>query len=486
VGARILNVANVLQFYDGMQHASVVFMSFFSPRFVFLCVAASLSAFACGSAEETPELDSGEAAELAGSIKTALPRGRELTEVAMTTTGNQMFISNNPERVQSYGILAATVLPNGVEGTRRDAAQYKMNAPSATFVGSSALEEGCPAGMVTSTEVYIAHIMDVEGYVSLGARADADVKLEVTGELGFSPWSLTRDPSFISARSIRNLVNGNAKTTSLSIAAGKYAQITAAKGKLNSLSDGYVDGRVSLRSTNGACFAPYVIAQPSASNSAVPTKFAVGNIAWKGWYNGQGFGRGTGMYEGDRVEGKIEAKLPSTGKSVGYRLGTAKQSVQAVYRLADSSEINFGNYGTVMALSGTVAGPSTGCVDVAVEMVSYVGVDAEATPTYEVVRTKLGLSAASPTRMVWNGPFALEIGKAPAVKGNVVLWGDLKEKGDASAPAVNMRRTIATMSGVGGAKVQPFNLSIPVPGLITAPLAVVLTSRRAATSCPAL
>lgn len=60
---------------------------------------------------------------------------------------------------------------------------YTVNAPTATLVGSNALDPTCPAGAVKDIGVYIAHIHAGNGYVAVGVTPTASGTVEVAGDL---------------------------------------------------------------------------------------------------------------------------------------------------------------------------------------------------------------------------------------------------------------------------------------------------------------
>ncbi|NOU33628.1 MAG: hypothetical protein HOO96_37520 [Polyangiaceae bacterium] len=426
----------------------------------------ALFPLACSaSPEETADADLGGVSQ----AQTALPTQGELRSIAVAPSGARLFASNNPETITGYGILAATVLPGSLSGgSRADTATFGglAAAPKATMVGSASLDASCPAGYVRSAEVYVAHIMKVPGYVALGVVSDTATTIEITGSVDAGAWAQLRSPSFVSAAAARDHFFGSPAPRSVSVPAKQYVQLGAANGG----GGVYVDGRLSLRSTSG-CFAPYVVAQRQATASSVPTTLAQGNVAWPGWYKGGGAGRSSGMYAGDHVRGQVQGAFTKAGQSFGYRIGTTEQSVPAVLRLADSSAVDFGNYGVMYELTGKVDVSGADCLDIDVELVSYVDVKPQERPTWGVVNA-LGYVP----KIYWNGPYRAKLGDAAPVSGDAVLYADKNPGMPADQAVPTLRHRIGSLTGIKGGS-KPFEVALPVPGMITVPLGLVLTSK---------
>jgi hypothetical protein len=388
-----------------------------------------------------------------------LPTLGQLQPLALDSSqlGSWMFASNNPETVSGYGVLASTfAVPTG---SRADGANFpnSANAPSGGLSGSMAVDAACPAGAVRDASVYIAHIMSVPGYVGLGVWA--------TGDLDVGPWD-TRGESFVSARVTRDyFFNANATARRVPAPANRYTQLDAAGGK-----DGYVDGRLRVRAAGGqACFYLYTVAQPGATLAQVPEGFAKGNVAWPGWWQGQGAGRVAGLYAGDWRVGRQSFSLPGPGFLRGYKIATAEQSIQAAGRYNDSAQINFGNYGTLYDQTFDITNAGSSCMNVRSELVSYAGVGADQAPTYEVYN-----AADKLLSVYWNGPVARLTGAGTSVE-PAILFVD--KRPGATGPVPTMRKGIDVLRVEPG-QTGTLRHQLPVPGLITSPAAFVFTSER--------
>jgi hypothetical protein len=419
------------------------------------------------------EVDSGGASpadDNVGTISagsTALPTFKQLQPLNIdeSDVGALTFSSNNPETVTKLGILASTY--SGIDAQRGDTYSYSYtsSAPAATIEGSNQFDSSCPDGSVRSISVYIAHIMATKQYVGLGVWSVDDASIEVSGDLGFGPWD-TRNPSFVSAKVIKDYYFNNDSTKrTVAAGAGVYTQIDSAGG-----SGGYIDGRLSLSSSS--CFYVFTVAQSSAKIDTLPEEFAQGNIAWPGWYGGQGAGRNAGVYNGDRRVGSQDFSLPGPDYMRGYRVATIEQSAQAVFRLKDSAEVSFGNYGSLYDQSFNVTNSGKDCMIVQAELVSYAAVKADDSPTYSVYNSLANDQLPS---VFWNGP-VLTMSTGQPTLDHVVLYAE-KNHSTPTATVPTVRKVLETVRVEVGAT-GALRYQIPVPGLISAPAAMVFTSEK--------
>ncbi len=393
-----------------------------------------------------------------------LPRREQLQPLQIAVDVDQplrsMFASNNPETVTSYGILASTFHDNA--GQRGDTKRYPNTAaaPVAELVGSRAIDDACPAGAVRELDVYIAHILDVPGYIGLGIWPAADATIEVSGDLASGPWD-TRSENFVSAKVARDFFFFRQRTTrSMRVSGGGYQQIDAAVG------DGYVDGRLRLRS-DGACFWAFTMAQPEPSATELPSEAARGNVAWPGWYNGEGQGRIAGVYRGVRLVGEQRFALPGPGYLRGYELNTLSQATRARFHWGDSAEVNYGNYGTLYDQTFEVENTGSACMKLRAELVSYALVGPSESPTYDIYNQREKLPS-----IYWNGPVVKETAQG-LVLDHAVLYPE-KNPSTPKGTVQTMRKGLDLVRLEPGASAR-LRYLIPVPGLISAEAAFVFT-----------
>lgn len=420
-----------------------------------------------------------ESAESVGSVASAevsagtggVPTLSQLQPLVRDTAqpGKILLSSNNPETIRTNGLLFSTQYTPNIKRGNTTAYPYTVNAPAATLVGSNALDAACPAGAVRDIGVYIAHIHASNGYVALGVTPVTSGTVEVAGELGFGTWA-TRDPNFVSNRVTQDYffpAGGSPVKVNYAVTANQYTQVAVAGG-----SAGYIDGRLNLRST--VCFYVHTIAQASsAAPATVPSTWATGNVAWEGWYNGTGYGRGAGVYSGDKVAGSQSFSLPGAGYARGYIVANGAQAYGAKFYYADSAPVNFGSYGNFYDQSFTVTNSATsGCMNVRAEFISYAGVPADGRPTYSVYNA---IPASDLPSVYWNGPmrYVTTAGTFSAVEDII----DYATQNTATPNAIvpTMRHGIEVRRVNAGASTT-FRMQLGVPGLISSPGAFVFTS----------
>ena len=434
--------------------------------------AMSLVAVGCGAegdvtAEES--LGSVEAAKVSAGTG-GLPTLSQLQPLARDSAqpGKILLSSNNPETIRTNGLLFSTQYTPNIQRGNTTYYPYTANAPVATLVGSKALDSACPAGAVRDIGVYIAHIHAGNGYVALGVTPVSSGTIEVAGDLAIGPWSLTRDPEFVSNKVTQDYFfssTGSPVKVNHTVTANQYKQLDVAGG-----TGGYIDGRLNLRSS--VCFYVHTIAQSSSTApSAVPSTWATGNVAWEGWYNGTGYGRGAGVYSGDKVAGSQSFSLPGAGYARGYIVANGAQAYGAKFYYQDSAPVNFGSYGNFYDQSFTVTNSATsGCMNVRAEFVSYAAVPADGRPTYSVYN-----AMADVPDVYWNGPlrYVTTAGTFSAVE-DVIVYAT-KNTSTPNAIVPTMRHGIEVRRVNAGASTT-FRFQLGVPGLISSPGSFVFTS----------
>ncbi|MFP2896398.1 hypothetical protein [Corallococcus sp. 4LFB] len=398
-----------------------------------------------------------------------LPTLSQLQPLAQDSTqpGRILISSNNPETITSNGLLFSTQFTPGIKRGDTASYGYTVNAPAATLVRSNALDPSCPAGAVKDVGVYIAHIHASNGYVAVGVTPTASGTIEVAGDLAFGAWT-TRDPNFVSNKVTQDyfFTAGGPAKVNVAVSANTYKQLDVAGG-----GGGYIDGRLNLRST--VCFYVHTIAQASAAApAAVPSTWAKGNVAWEGWFNGTGYGRGAGVYSGDKVVGSQSFSLPGAGFARGYIAANSTQAYGAKFYYADSAPVNFGSYGNFYDQTFTVTNSAaSGCMNVRAEFVSYAGTGANDRPTYSVYN-----AMSSVPSVYWNGPLRyIPSGSTSFSPVEDVIVYASKNFSTPSAIVPTMRHGIEVRRVNAGASTT-FRIQLGVPGLISSPGAFVFTS----------
>ena len=431
-----------------------------------------------GCSAETAETDPGsgvasEEALVAGG-KGALPKTSELSPLTFQTSGIPIFASNNPEIVEEDGVLSTLRDLAAAGSASRLGSNYGWGpAPAPALVKTGVLDAACPNGGVKDIGVYVAHIARSR-YIALGVvSAGGAIEVETFGELSEGPWARLRFSDFVSTVATKKyfFTAENARTyAKKSVPAGTYVQLAAAKG-----TGGYLDGRLRVRA-NG-CFFPYVVSQANATSTTLPTTYASGNVAWKNWYcpNGKcsGEGRLAGLYGGESLSANGDVSLTKAGESKGFVIGNSAQSIRAKARMGDSSEVDFGNYGTNQTVSVKVKNAGPGCLKVRSELVSYVGVPADRAPTYDVWNAVVKQGGRLPP-VYWNGPIGKRTDRQAAAVDQAILFVEANPASPNTVPSTN-RKGLHEITLAAGAS-EGTTYSIPVPGMITVPLALTFSA----------
>ncbi len=425
--------------------------------------------FACSA--EVAEGEAGESTEeaLVSAGAGALPKARDLVPIELRASGLPIFASNNPEIVEGDGVLATLRDLAGATGTRLTSNYAWGPAPAPRLVGATVLDAACARGGVKDIGVYIAHIAR-SGYVALGVvAATDDIDVDTFGDLEEGPWNQLRSASFVSAAATKKYVftpEASRSYVRTKVRAGQYVQLAAAPGR-----GGYLDGRLRIRGTG--CFFPYVVSQREARATALPTRYATGNVAWKNWYcvKGQcsGEGRLAGLYGGETLTGESSVDLRTVGDTKGIILGRASQSMRAKVHMGDSGEVAFGNYGATQAISVRVRNAGTSCLKVRSELVSYVAVPADAQPTYGVYN-----ALSDVPQIYWNGPIGKSTDKQRGALDHAILFVD-KDRNRPTAIPSTLRKGLHEITLQANASEGTF-YRIPVPGMITVPVALTFSA----------
>ncbi len=250
------------------------------------------------------------------------------------------------------------------------------------------------------------------------------------------------------------------------VPAGSYVQLAAAPGR-----GGYLDGRLRVKSSG--CFSPYVVSPRTAESTTLPTTYATGNVAWKNWYcaNGRctGEGRLAGLYGGESLEADASVSLGAIGQTKGLVIGTVGQSMRAKARMGDSAEVDFGNYGANQTIRVRVANEGSSCLVVRSELVSYVGVPASSSPTYAVYNALGKLPA-----VYWNGPIGKSTDRQAGTLDHAVLFVEKDPTRPNMVPSTNRKGLHEITLEGGGSEGTLYR--IPVPGMITVPLALTFSA----------
>ncbi len=412
--------------------------------------------------------------ELVAGGTGALPTRGALLPLTFRESGIPIFASNNPEIVDSDGVLATLRdLASGTNTSRLSAGNSWGPAPTPKIVQTGVLDASCPQGGVKDIGVYVAHIAK-SGYVALGVMsAGADIDVETFGDLSEGPWNRLRFADFVSVAATKKYFF-TAETARVyakkRVPAGKYVQLAASAGR-----GGYLDGRLRVRSSG--CFFPYVVSQRTAESSTLPTRYATGNVAWKNWYcpNGQctGEGRLAGLYGAEDLSATASLSFSKVGDTKGFIIGTTAQAVKAKSRLGDSAEVDFGNYGASQAISVRVKNEGTGCLLIRSELVSYVGVPADRAPTRAVWNEIADRGGRLP-EMYWNGPVGKSTDRQAGALDHALLYVEKNTARPNEVPPTN-RKGLHQITLAQGASEGTF-YRIPVPGMITVPLALTFSA----------
>jgi hypothetical protein len=383
--------------------------------------------------------------------------------------GLPLFVSNNPEHVESYGVLAGVAYP----GLALTGAQRKPGAPEAQW-SRGIVDPSCPDGGMREFGIYLAHILPSSlgqgRRLTVAVVPRADTRVTVRGELGTTDWSsngvtLTTSSGWLSAQVAKSFFFGADNSRTLD---GKAGQLLVLDTEL---AKSLVEGRLHVQAD--ACLHPFTIAHSAGLGSVVPGHYAKGDVKWPGWSNGTGFGRAAGIYAGEVVRGQNAVTIGEVPSVQGVGLLTAGDAVRALARHGDSAEILFGNYGVMLDQTLQVENASDACVDAKIEFVSYMDRNSTPgrTPTEQFFRDTEGAYTPS---MFWNGPISTVTSASGRVTQAILNHAPTAaEQGDPHRALGSMRHTLAEIRLDAGGS-ETIAVRFPVPGYIVAPVALTV------------
>ena len=411
--------------------------------------------------------------------------------------GAPLWVSNNPEDVDSYGVLSSTRGP-----TQSASRALVEGSPSPELLwdeaGRAVSEaQGCAEGSFRRLDLYLAHILSsrhLSGRRRLSVVVEADEALELSyeGQMGTSGWSdlagyKTTRADWLGAQIARDALN---RSASLGLGGspleGRLSLRTGERAALHSLSaDSLVEGGFSLESVGG-CFALHVIAHDEALELSGPLPpYALGDVKWPGWYQGGGYGRAAGLYEGSSWLGEAGAELSLEEGAVGWRLFDAKNSPVALGRHGDSAELLFGGYGVVYEARLKLSNAGAECLSAHVGFTSYVKLALrEGEPALNDERTPsvADLHKSDPDKrpsMLWNGPIQfsqqLRNGSLADQRVDVILTPSIAQ--DEWGSPINVPKGLHKPLfrwDLEPGEERLVSLLVPVPGYIVAPAAITV------------
>ena len=402
-------------------------------------------------------------------------------------TGAPLWVSNNPEDLRGFGLLSSTRPPDAF-APRGDA--YGVPYPDLEVLNEAAWREtqaGCPIGEVRQIDLYLAHILS-SAHLSGERRLSVQIEAGATGgkarwsaRVGTTTWSdlrgykTTRD-DWLGARVA-------AFRLALSEGAPLEGQLTLAPGQRHTITtvtaESLVEGVVRLE-VEGGCAAVHVIAHSGEPPTLTPP-YAAGDVKWPGWYNGKGYGRAAGLYEGGEWLGSGSHDIQGAREAFGWRLFDAQQSPKAIARHGDSAEVLFGGYGVVYEASVSLKNTAAECVSAQVGFTSYadLALKSGVTPLGDArAPSSAYLNLTDPARrpsMLWNGPlharYQLRGGERTTLERAVVLTPTGASPSDPTATASGLTAPLFRLNMEPG-EAREVRVRLPVPGYIVAPAAL--------------
>lgn len=403
--------------------------------------------------------------------------------------GTPLAVSNNPEDVEGYGLLFSTNPP--MENTPRS---HHPQAPSPYPIINDEIDQwfetpkGCQEGWVKDLHLYVAHILSDkhlagQRQLSIVVTADKATKVSWQGMLDTSSWSdwqgyKTIRPDWIGAQIANNSLHSNHilygyhPMKEVSLHAGEWKTLE------HITAESLVEGALTLHA-EGGCIAIDVIAHDEALTH-VPQKYAIGDVKWPGWYQGMGYGRSAGIYEGSQWLGAGSYKIDQATSAFGWKFFDIEQSPTALVRHGDSASVLFGGYGVIYNAHIKLKNPLDQCISAHFGFTSYANLALKSdisrladtrTPSVEY------LNQTDPNKrpsMLWNGPIYIEQQLRDG------QWFDQKEN-------VILTATHHQQQGIANGLHQPLfrwdlnpgesrqaKFFIPVPGYIVAPAALTV------------
>jgi hypothetical protein len=408
-----------------------------------------------------------------------------------------LWVSNNPEDVEGYGVLTSTRQINAYEprSFEHDAPLPDLKWTEAGRAESAA--QGCAEGTFKDLNLYLAHILSqrhLHGGRRLSVVIEADGALTLTygGQLGTTGWSdllgyKTIRADWLGAQVATDALNRSTFLgTSNSPIRGSVPLSQGERYILKTVqADSLIEGGFSL-SSDTSCFAVHVIAHDEQLDPNAPLPgFAMGDVKWPGWYQGGGYGRAAGLYQGSTWRGEVSASLSTSKEAFGWRLFDHTQSPKALARHGDSADILFGGYGVVYNPRITLSNESDQCLSAHVGFTSYVqlaprdGMKSLGDTRAPSVRDLEYSEPSKRPSMIWNGPIQvsqeLRDGSIIDNRHSVILSPELtrEDRQNPDQVASGLHHSLFRWDILPGEH-RASSIEIPVPGYIVAPAALTV------------
>ena len=424
---------------------------------------------------------------------------QELGEFEGEFGGYPLWVSNNPEDVLSYGLLSSTRPPRSAH-PRSEVAEAPLPELIWYDEGTLASEsQGCREGTYRGLNLYLAHILSSshlrgDRRLSIIAEADESASLSFAGDLGSTSWSdlwgyKTVRSDWLGAQIAKDSLNrlGNLGldysplTGETFMEAGEYQVVASVRA------DSLVEGGFTLES-QGGCFALHVVAHQGDIDleQGLPD-YALGDVKWPGWYQGAGYGRAAGLYEGATWAGAAFYSLTGPAQAFGWRLLDAKQSPVALGHHKDSAQVLFGGYGVVYEPRITLSNDTQQCLSAQVGFTSYANFaprPGEQSLGQQRTASVRDLEASDPSKrptMIWNGPMQfsqqLRNGQMIDQRVEVILKPEIKahERNQPDQVPNGLHTTFFRWDMLPG-ETRAALFHIPVPGYIIAPAALTVVT----------
>ena len=411
--------------------------------------------------------------------------------------GYPLWVSNNPEDVLSYGLLSSTRPPSSKKSRSEEA-----GAPRPDLIwyeeGVLASEsQGCREGTYRGLNLYLAHILSSshlrgDRRLSIIAEADEPLFLSFGGQLGTTSWSdlwgyRTIRSDWLGALVARDGLNRlgslgldfSPLSGERMLEAGEHQVIASIRA------DSLVEGGFTLES-QGGCFALHIFAhQGDLDLESQFPDFADGDVKWPGWYQGSGYGRAAGLYEGSTWSGAAHRSITEVSGAFGWRLFDAQQSPVALGHHGDSAQVLFGGYGVVYEPRITLSNDTEQCLTARIGFTSYVNLALRSgkSPlgdqrTPSVHDLDMSDPSKRPT-MIWNGPIQfsqqLRGGEMVDQRVDVILTPEIKyhEWDHPDHVPQGLHEPLFRWDMHAG-ETRAAIFHIPVPGYIVAPAALTV------------
>jgi hypothetical protein len=439
-----------------------------------------------------------------------LPEYAKLEPLFGGLEGSPIVISNNPESVNREGLLFAT------EDLKiADAGKFQRKLSGHDF------QEGCPPGSMREFAFYMHHLNymgdDARFYLFVEPAGAEDVKFNAWGPIVSQMDTGSLDPG----KSPSYRVSQGLLRDRLSVDGGRggsrivfHENATVKKGEFfpvfmlrSETRNKSVDARLKIKVLEGGSLKVRVVAAAGGKEAAAAyalskQQFAFGNIQCPCCRADGAWGTPTGVYEFERWAGTFEAIIRQAVTVRGWRFAAAtgnaltkdasgkpvcrcpnqspagtgdnqrargighyswnnvstfqredpktKQKVTISSGNRDSDAYSTAHYGGEYLLTWNVKNNSGACVNVKLSFASYPG-------------TNHPSKVKSTATRFWDGDFSIKVGGAPEAVERVFT------------KAGQMTKVLTTFSLQPG-KTEKITLRSFVPGLISIPGAVILTT----------